>query len=108
MRTDRRCEDRYPFIAMAEIVDQDENARTSSKISDLSVHGCYVETVNPFKEGTNVTIEIYTDTESLETEATVAFLKAKRGMGLTFRDMPESYANILNGWLKQARGKPAN
>jgi hypothetical protein len=108
MRTERRCEERHPFIALAEIVDEDENARTSSKITDLSLHGCYVETVNPFQQGTNVVVEIYTETESLETPATVAFLKAKRGMGLSFKDMPESCAHTLHGWLKQARDKRAN
>ena|ERR1035438_2056559 len=108
MRTERRRDERHSFKAMAEVVDEGENSRTSSKISDLSLHGCFVETVNPFQQGTNVMIEICTDRESLETPATVAFLKAKQGMGLTFRDMPESCANILHGWLKQARGKPAN
>lgn len=108
MKAERRRETRYPFIAMAEIFDEQENARTSSRISDLSEHGCYVETMNPFQQGTNVMIEIYTETESLETHATVAFFESQQGMGLTFTDMPESYANVLNGWLKQAKGKKAN
>jgi hypothetical protein len=108
MRAERRREPRYPFIAMAEIVDERENARTSSKISDLSRHGCYVEMANPFPQGTNVMIEIYTDTDSVEAQATVAFFEAKQGMGLQFRDLPEYYANTLNKWLAQAKGKKAN
>jgi hypothetical protein len=40
MSTERRRAPRYPFIAMAEIVDEKENARTSSRINDLSLHGC--------------------------------------------------------------------
>lgn len=108
MQTERRRETRYPFIAMAEIVDERENARTSSRISDLSRHGCYVEMMNPFPQGTNVMIEIYTDTESLETQATVAFHEAKQGMGLQFCEMPEYCANVLNKWLVQAKGKRAN
>jgi PilZ domain len=108
MRAERRRETRYPFIAMAEIVDERENARTSSRISDLSLHGCYVEMMNPFPAGTNVMIEISTDTDSVETQATVAFHEAKQGMGLMFREMPEYYANVLNKWLAQAKGKKAN
>ena len=108
MRAERRREPRYPFNAMAEIVDERENARTSSRISDLSQHGCYVEMTNPFPQGSNVLIEIYTETESLETQATVAFFEAQQGMGLTFREMPEYYTNVLNRWLAQAKGKKAN
>src|SRR5271170_795173 len=96
MRTERRRETRYPFIAMAEIVDEKENARTSSRISDLSLHGCSVEMTNPFPQGTNVMIEIYTETESLETHATVAFIESREGMGLNFREMPEYSASVLN------------
>jgi PilZ domain len=108
MRAERRREPRYPFNAMAEIVDERENARTSSRISDLSLHGCYVEMNNPFPMGTSVTIEISTDTDSVETHATVAFFEPKQGMGLMFRDMPDYYAKVLNKWLAQAKSKIAN
>jgi len=108
MRAERRREPRYPFTAMAEIVDERENARTSSRISDLSLHGCYVEMMNPFPAGTNVLVEICTETESVETQATVAFFEAKQGMGLMFREMPEYYTNVLNRWLVDAKGKKAN
>ena len=107
MRNERRHVPRYPFSALAEIVDEQENARISSRVSDLSLHGCYVELMNPCPPGTNVTIEIYTDTEFLETHATVAFFESKQGMGLTFGEMPESLANVLNRWVVQAKeGKP--
>jgi len=108
MQAERRREPRYPFIAMAEIVDERENARVSSRISDLSLHGCYVEMINPFPQGTNVLIEIYTEAESVEMHATVAFLETKQGMGLQFREMPEYCASVLNRWLVRARGKKAN
>lgn len=106
MQTERRREPRYPFIAMAEIVDEKENARTSSRVSDLSLHGCYVELSDPFPQGTNVLVEIYTETEFLETPATVTFREAKQGMGLMFREMPEYFTSVLKGWLVKAKGKP--
>jgi hypothetical protein len=93
---------------MAEIFDEKENARKSSQVSDLSLHGCYVEMMNPFPEGTSVTVEIYTETEFLETHATVAYLEPKEGMGLTFNEMPEYFANVLKRWLAQAKGRKAN
>jgi hypothetical protein len=108
MRAERRRAPRYPFIAMAEITDEAENARTSSQVTDLSLHGCFVEMMNPFPYGTNVLIEIYTETEFLEAHATVARFEPKQGMGLTFDEMPAHFAGVLNKWLRQAKGRKAN
>jgi PilZ domain len=105
---ERRRTPRYPFIAQAEIIDERENARTSSKISDLSLGGCYVELTNPFPPGTNVTVEIYSEDEFLEANATVAFQEAKQGMGLTFREMPDHFTAVLKGWLAQAKNRRPN
>jgi PilZ domain-containing protein len=103
MRTERRVAPRYPFIAMAEIIDEKENARKSSQVRDLSLQGCYVEMINPFPEGTNVMVEIYTESEFLEARARVAYFEPRQGMGLTFDEMPAYFAKILNRWLQQAK-----
>lgn len=108
MRAERRREPRFPFIATAEIVNEQEDSRTSSRLSDLSFHGCYVEIDKPFPEGTNVLIEIFKGDDFLETHATVAFVEPRHGMGLTFRDVPACFSGVLNKWLKHAtRTKPA-
>lgn len=68
-------------MATAEIVDEKESVRTSTRVSDLSLHGCDVEMLNPFPQGTNVLMEIYTETEFLETHATVVISSQSRGWG---------------------------
>ena len=108
MRMERRKTPRHPFIARAEIIDEKENARTSSKISDLSMSGCYVEIGNPFPEGTSVVIEIYTEDEMLEAHGTVARIEPKHGMGLAFDELPPYFATMLNKWVKDAKSMKAN
>lgn len=93
---------------MAEITNEKEEARTSSQVRDLSLRGCYLEMINPFPHGTNVLIEIYTETESLEAHATVARFEPKEGMGLTFDEIPPHSASVLRKWLVQANGRKAN
>jgi PilZ domain len=102
MRAERRREPRFPFIATAEIVDEQEDSRTSSRLSDLSLHGCYVEIPKPFPEGTSVLIEIFKDDDFMETHATVAFVEPRHGMGLTFREVPACFSGVLNKWLQEA------
>jgi len=105
MPTERRKSPRYPFAATAEIIDEKENARSSSQVSDLSMQGCYVEMANPFPQGTNVMVEIYTDTDFMEAHATVAFLEPKQGMGLAFHDIQPCFSTVLNKWLGKASGR---
>jgi hypothetical protein len=49
-------------------------------------------------------IEISTETESSKTRAIVAHFEQKRGMELTFSEMPESLTNVLNRWAIRAKG----
>jgi hypothetical protein len=108
VRVDRRKTPRYPFVASVEITDEKENSRTSSKLRELSRNGCYVEMANPFPQGTDVVVEIYTDAEFLETHAKVAYTEPKQGMGLVFEELPSYFTSVLNNWLAQAKGKQVN
>ena len=102
---ERRRTPRYPFTAVAEIVDQQEDLRRPSQVRDLSSGRCYVETPDPLPPGKNITIEIYTDNEFLESHATVAFSESNQGMGLCFGVMQPYFAAILNAWLAQAKNQ---
>ena len=103
MPVERRRSTRIPFAANAEIIDEAENTRSTSQVSDLSLHGCFVQLPNPFPEGTPVTIEIYQDEDFVETSATVAYFMPKRGMGLTFTGMEPQFTSILKKWLSQSK-----
>jgi hypothetical protein len=103
MSVERRRSSRIPFAASAEIIDEAENTRRTSQVSDLSWRGCFVQLPNPFPEGTPVTIEIYKDEDFVETPATVAYFMPKRGMGLTFTGTEPQFAAILKKWISQAK-----
>jgi hypothetical protein len=105
---ERRRVPRVPFSAAAEILDEHDDSRTPTRIRDLSLGGCYVEMTNPFPAGKNVLIEIYTDSEFLETHATVAFFEPSQGMGLTFSVMQPFFTEVLNKWLAQATLGPSH
>ncbi len=104
MRPERRRALRQPFTAKAEIFDETKNLRASSRVKDLSLYGCYVEMENPLPRGTRVLLEMFTESEFLETHATVVYFEPEQGMGLTFTDMPEGFASVLSKWLEQGNG----
>jgi hypothetical protein len=74
----------------------------NSRISDLSLHGCYVDTVNPLPDGTLVHLRIFTETHSFEAPATVVHSQAFLGMGMKFREVPPQSEEVLRLWLPEA------
>jgi hypothetical protein len=94
-RSVRRC----PFVASAEVIDLESETRLSARISELAVGGCYVDMLNPFPEGTLVTLRILKDEGVFETKAKVAYTHASGGMGLTFTETAPSQRSLLEDWL---------
>jgi hypothetical protein len=103
MSVERRRSSRIPFAPSAEIIDEAENTRSTSQVSDLSLHGCFVQLPNPLPEGTSATIEIYKEEDFVETPATVAYFMPKRGMGLAFTGTEPQFAAILKKWISQSK-----
>src|SRR5712664_2601186 len=66
MEQEHRGAPRFPFIAAAEVLAENNGSRMSARISDLSVSGCYVDTINPLSDGTLVQVKIITETQILE------------------------------------------
>ena len=85
MEDERRHEPRYAFIASAELLEENSGSRMDSRISDLSLSGCYVDTVNPLPGGTIVQLRIFTETHSFEAPATVVYAHTHLGMGMKSR-----------------------
>jgi len=63
MDNERRRAQRHPFIASAEVEDLAVGSRLPTRISDISAGGCYVDTVNPFPDGTGVRVKIFSGTQ---------------------------------------------
>jgi hypothetical protein len=110
MEQRQRRDQRYPFIASAELLEENSGARMNTRISDLSFGGCYVDTVNPLPDGTLVHLRIFTETHSFEAPATVVYSHAYLGMGMMFREVRAQSEEVLRLWLPEAteRAKKAH
>ena len=99
MEQERRRTPRFPFIASGEVLDENSGSRLSIRVSDLSLHGCYLDTINPFPHGTPVQVKIFTDTHRFEAPATVVYSHTHLGMGVTFREVAPNHLGVLQSWL---------
>src|ERR1700732_4841137 len=79
---------RFLFDAAAEVAPESSpSATVSVRATEISLHGCYLETPAPFAELTPVFVKIFYEREYFEARGTVIYVKPALGMGLTFRDV---------------------
>ena len=99
---ERRRTPRYSFVATAELIETDSEVRIASRVSELSLHGCYLDMINPFPVGTKVLVKISAGDVMFQAPATVVFSKTNLGAGLKFDDLDKDHATILERWLEDA------
>src|SRR5271154_3196203 len=96
-RSVRRCS----LVASVEVTELRTGALLSARISELGVGGCYVDALNPFPEGTLVSLRILRDHGVFETKAKVVYCDSRFGMGLAFIEMTPDQRSLLESWLSE-------
>jgi hypothetical protein len=103
MERERRRTPRYMFFASAELLEERSDVRIATRVSELSLNGCYLDMMNPFPIHTVVRVKIWTEeTLMIESKACVVYSQANRGAGLAFVDMDAKYLPLLEKWLAKA------
>lgn len=96
---DRRRMPRVPFVAICELLEVNTGIRLNAQVSELSLHGCYVDTVNPLAKDTEVYVKVFSDEYFFESPARVVYCHANLGMGLEFHDVKPHFLTVLQNWL---------
>ena len=102
MEQERRRTPRFSFIAHAELREDASQVRVVTRVSELSLHGCYLDMMNPFPAGTMVTLRVTADEETFETHAKILYSTPNMGSGVAFLDVDPKYQPILKRWLESA------
>jgi hypothetical protein len=97
--TERRGHSRSQVVAATELIDLPTGLKARANTSDMSLGGCYVNTLNPFRLGATLGVKIEHSGVMLETEATVCTRFEGSGMGLAFRNITPEQLSILTDWL---------
>jgi hypothetical protein len=95
---------RYPFSAPAEVIVEGSGAKITARVTELSLHGCYIDTSTPLSPETRVLLKIY-GAEYLEALSTVIYAHPLLGMGIGFRRINIGCQSVLNKWLLAATTK---
>ncbi len=96
---------RYPFVAAAELLDLRSETAVKARTSDLSLSGCYVDSMNPFSAGTQLKVRLTHHEKTFEALGTVAHSKPGMGMGVAFTRVEPDQKAVLENWLAESRGE---
>lgn len=99
---------RFLLNAAAEVAQESTpSATVSVRATEISLHGCYLETPAPFGEFTQLFVKIFYENEYFEAKGTVLYVKTTQGMGIEFRDMKPPCRVVLQKWILAAlRNQP--
>jgi hypothetical protein len=102
---ERRRNLRFPFTATVEAVDNQSGTKVTGRTSDLSLGGCYVDTLSPFPTGTEAKLRIQRGSETFEAQVKVIFSSIGMGMGLAFVSAQPKRFKIFQKWLLELSGQ---
>ena len=109
MGAERRRTPRYPFIASAELIEQASDVRIATRVSELSLYGCYLDMMNPFPVATLVLVKISAADLYFQARSKIIYSQPNMGAGVGFLEVEPQYQPVLERWLSDAakEQKPA-
>ena len=105
MDQERRQGPRFSFIATAEVMEEKSEARIATRVSELSLRGCYLDMMNPFPSNTLVLVKIWEGANYFEGHGKMAYVQEHLGAGVSFLKIEDKYLQILQNWLKELERK---
>lgn len=100
-RREKRRVPRYAFIASAKEVDIATKTELPGRVSEISVYGCFIDTLNPFPEKTQISVTIEHKEQVFCALGRVIYVMPNMGMGVVFTEIKDEDAKILTGWVKE-------
>lgn len=99
MTQENRRAPRRALIASAELIDIRTNARFKVRTSDVSIVGCYLDTMSTLPAGTEVRLTISHNDTMVTMLGIIANSQSNMGMGVRFTDVSLDDRKILEAWL---------
>jgi|ERR1700730_14348096 hypothetical protein len=94
---------RFPFLAKAKIMSADSIEAT--RVTELSLYGCYLETTAALPRGTRVLLNILIGGQCFEATASILYSHPTLGMGVVCREVKPTADTALQEWLQQSLDK---
>jgi hypothetical protein len=98
---EKRRSPRYSFIASAELIEVRADVRIATRVSELSLHGCYLDMMNPFPKDTLVLVKISAGEAFFEAKSQIVYSQPNMGAGVGFLETEPASQIVLERWLDE-------
>lgn len=92
---------RFSFEADAELILESPPKKISTRVTELSFRGCFLETSEVLKEQQRMRVKIYHADQYFESLAEVMYVRPN-GVGLLFGNMEPHFRGVLQNWILSA------
>lgn len=100
MAGERRIARRNPLVLGVEVIELPRGAKLFARTSDVSRTGCYIDTLNPVPQASQVRLRITHFQEVFEAIGRVIYVSPGLGMGITFETVTPEQQARLDHWLE--------
>ncbi len=76
--------------------------RIATRVSELSMNGCYLDMMNPFPTGTLVLVKILAGQEFFQAKSKIVYSQMNMGAGVGFLEMDNNSRVALERWMDEA------
>jgi len=103
MQSERHRPPRHQIAVRIELTDIQSGKHISAHTKDLTLFGCFVETVTPFPQGTRLRLKMSRGGRRLFAHGRVTYSRPDTGMGIAFVTIEPSSLPVLDAWLAGLR-----
>jgi hypothetical protein len=98
---ERRSAPRHAMVLAAEVVELPRGAKLSARTSDISRTGCYVDTLNPVPQGSEVRVRLTHHEDTFVALGRVVYVSYGLGMGIAFVKVEDEQSARLDRWFSE-------
>jgi hypothetical protein len=84
------------------LIEEQADVRIASRVSELSLHGCYLDMMNPFPTGTMVLVKISAGNALFQAKSKIVYSQPNMGAGVGFLELARGSQAVLDHWLEEA------
>ena len=98
---ERRSAPRHAMVLAAEVLALPRGTKLNARTADISRTGCYIDTLNPVPQGSEVRLRITHGAETFVTLGRVIYVSYGLGMGIAFVRVEDEQLARLNRWFSE-------
>ena len=98
---ERRSAPRHAMVLAADVIELPRGAKLNASTADICLTGCYMNTLNPVPQGSEVRLRITHGTESFVSLGRVVYVSYGLGMGIAFINVEDDQRTRLERWFSE-------